>query len=395
MNCIRTPEHDPRASGRRWASRGSTSPATRATSTRSGAPRRQRHRDPQNRTHKKLIARLRGARLRAPPADAQHRSPREDPASAATASLGCQKGCKQSTMKTFLQDAADAGARFVVGCARRADPRRGRPRERRRGDGHPRRRLDHDADRRRPDRGGGLRRDRVAGPAAALGHRRPGGRQAPAAASRRRSSSASTSEPIEGWIGQIQSALSDQFNGMRGRARLPDRGHHRRARDRSRCRCPWRTARTQAAAAACSRSIAPFISVARDHGEGEVVLDAHGRAVTRWSLRDEVDARLFRRAMVELARLHQAGGRARDHHLLPAAPTLAPGRGLRGVPGGDRGGLAAPNDVAASPRTRWAPAGWAPTRRVGRRRPRPAARHRGRLDRRRLAPSPPRPASTR
>ncbi|HUB76943.1 MAG TPA: GMC family oxidoreductase N-terminal domain-containing protein, partial [Solirubrobacteraceae bacterium] len=31
----------------------------------------------------------------------------------------CQTGCKQSTMKTYLQDAADAGARFVVGA--RAD----------------------------------------------------------------------------------------------------------------------------------------------------------------------------------------------------------------------------------------------------------------------------------
>ena len=36
MNCIRTPEHIRARVGRRWASRGSTSPATRRTSTRSG-----------------------------------------------------------------------------------------------------------------------------------------------------------------------------------------------------------------------------------------------------------------------------------------------------------------------------------------------------------------------
>jgi choline dehydrogenase-like flavoprotein len=39
-----------------------------------------------------------------------------------------------------------------------------------------------------------------------------------------------------------------------------------------------------------------------------VVIDEHGRAVTRWSFGDEVDARLFRRAMVELAKLQRAAG---------------------------------------------------------------------------------------
>jgi choline dehydrogenase-like flavoprotein len=53
---------------------------------------------------------------------------------------------------------------------------------------------------------------------------------------------------------------------------------------------------------------APFISVARDHGEGEVVIDDYGRAVTRWSFDDEVDARLFRKAMCELAKLQLAAG---------------------------------------------------------------------------------------
>jgi choline dehydrogenase-like flavoprotein len=53
---------------------------------------------------------------------------------------------------------------------------------------------------------------------------------------------------------------------------------------------------------------APFVSVGRDHGSGEVVLDEHGRAVVRWELDDEVDARLARRANVELARLHRAAG---------------------------------------------------------------------------------------
>jgi choline dehydrogenase-like flavoprotein len=54
------------------------------------------------------------------------------------------------------------------------------------------------------------------------------------------------------------------------------------------------------------RHHAPFISVGRDHGEGEVVLDQQGQPLIRWSLSDEVDRRLFIRANVELAKLHHA-----------------------------------------------------------------------------------------
>jgi choline dehydrogenase-like flavoprotein len=56
------------------------------------------------------------------------------------------------------------------------------------------------------------------------------------------------------------------------------------------------------------RHHAPFLSVARDHGEGEVVLDAVGQPVVRWSASDQVDRRLLVRANVELARLHHAVG---------------------------------------------------------------------------------------
>jgi choline dehydrogenase-like flavoprotein len=53
---------------------------------------------------------------------------------------------------------------------------------------------------------------------------------------------------------------------------------------------------------------APFISVARDHGAGEVVLDDHGRALVRWSAEDKVDQRLLVKAHVELAKLQHAAG---------------------------------------------------------------------------------------
>jgi choline dehydrogenase-like flavoprotein len=57
--------------------------------------------------------------------------------------------------------------------------------------------------------------------------------------------------------------------------------------------------------------MAPFISVQRDHGSGEVVLDSYGRGLVRWSLDDEVDRRIFVRANQELARLHAAAGAER------------------------------------------------------------------------------------
>jgi choline dehydrogenase-like flavoprotein len=56
--------------------------------------------------------------------------------------------------------------------------------------------------------------------------------------------------------------------------------------------------------------LAPFITVARDHGSGEIVLDDLGRPVVRWDFDDAVDRRLAARAHVELARLQRAAGAA-------------------------------------------------------------------------------------
>ena len=43
-------------------------------------------------------------------------SPDDDPAFCGYCNAGCQQGCKQSALKTYLQDASDAGARVVVDC---------------------------------------------------------------------------------------------------------------------------------------------------------------------------------------------------------------------------------------------------------------------------------------
>ena len=71
---------------------------------------------------------------------------------------------------------------------------------------------------------------------------------------------------------------------------------------------PWGDGKQHKELMTSFRWQAPFISVARDHGSGEVVLDDLGRPVVHWGLGDPVDRRLAARANVELCRLHRAAG---------------------------------------------------------------------------------------
>ena len=306
MNCIRTPDHI----RREWAEMGVTG---------IDEPEYGEHIDAvwerlgvtssatsHNRTHKKLIEAC--ERLGYPHRDLTRNvdSSCEDPRVCGYCAFGCQKGCKQSTMKTFLQDAADAGARFLVGA--RAE-----------------RILTSDG------RASGVQATVVQGDGTSTSVRIDapavvvacGAIESPALLLRSGIGGEAAGkhlrlhpagvvlgvyeQPIEGWIGQIQSALSDEFVGCDGdhgflieaigltpalqAMSLPfvDGEDHKRTLSR------------------IFKYSAPFISVARDHGEGEVVIDDYGRAVTRWSF-DDVDARLFRRAMVELSKLHRAAG---------------------------------------------------------------------------------------
>jgi choline dehydrogenase-like flavoprotein len=221
-------------------------------------------------------------------------------------SLGCQRGCKRSAMKTWLQDASDSGAQAVVGC--RAEEI-----------------LVQDG------RAAGVRGTvtNPDGSTTALTVQAPivvvacGSIESPALLLRSGIGGPAVGknlrlhpafvvwgvydDPIDGWNGQIQSALSDHFfdiedgygflieaAGMLPAFMSPalpwmSGEHHKRLMSL----LPW---------------MAPFITVARDHGSGEIVLDDIGRPVVRWDFDDEVDARLAVLAHVELARLHEAGG---------------------------------------------------------------------------------------
>jgi choline dehydrogenase-like flavoprotein len=307
MNCIRTPEKI----RREWASMGLEG---------LDRPEYDAHIDAiwerlsvndaatsHNRTHRKLIDGC--ERLGYPHRQLTRNTDVacEDPRVCGYCFAGCQKGCKQSTMKTFLQDAAHAGARFVVGAraerilldgARAAGVQAT---------------VTHDD--------GSATTLTVNAPSVVVAC---GAIESPALLLRSGIGGAAAGkhlrvhpaslvlgvyeQPIEGWIGQLQSALSDQFADCEG-----EHGFLIEAVGASPAiqaiSLPWADGmqHKDLLARAFKRS-APFVSVARDHGEGEIVLDDHGRAVTRWSLRDEIDARMFRRAMVELARLQRAAG---------------------------------------------------------------------------------------
>ena len=260
----------------------------------------------QNRTHKRMIAACEELGYPHRPLTRNADTSCEDPGTCGYCYTGCQKGCKQSTMKTFLQDASDAGARFVVGArAERILTDGGRATgvaaSVTNADGTTTS-LEVSAPTVVVAAGSIespalLLRSGIGGPAAGRHLRlHPAGLVAGV-----------YEQPIEGWIGQIQSALSDQFKQCEG-----DWGFLIEATTVAPAivamSLPFEDGAAHKRTMSKLAHLAPFISVARDHGEGQVVIDEHGRAVTRWSLEDPVDERLFRRAIVELARLQRAAG---------------------------------------------------------------------------------------
>ncbi len=307
MNCIRTPEHI----RKEWAALGVEGIAEPEYEDHIEAIWRRLGVNgtatSQNRTHKKLIQACKelGYPHRALTRNTDVAC--EDPRVCGYCFAGCQKGCKQSTMKTFLQDAADAGARFVVGArAERILVQDGRA-------AGVQATVTH--------QDGSTSALKVDAPVVVLACgsiESPAlllrsGVGGPAAGKHLRLHPASLvmgvyDEPIEGWIGQIQSALSDQFTDCEG-----EHGFLIEATTVAPAilamSLPWVDgASHKELLARAFKFAAPFISVARDHGEGEVLIDEHGRALTRWSFADEIDARMFHRAMVELAKLHRAAG---------------------------------------------------------------------------------------
>jgi choline dehydrogenase-like flavoprotein len=229
----------------------------------------------------------------------------DDPKFCGYCNNACQQGCKRSTLKTYLVDAAAAGAEFLVDCkAERVLVEDGRA-------------------------AGVEATVTTAEGEVAVTIRAPtvvlaaGAMESPALLLRSGVGGPAVgrhlqlhpawivngvySEPVASWSGQIQSAVSFGMSHCEddagfliesltlspalwsGAMSFADPADHRRQMQKMAHMATWH-------------------GVSHDHGSGRVVLGEDGEAVVDWSLTDPVDRRVAARAHVEVARLHHDAG---------------------------------------------------------------------------------------
>ena len=307
-------------------------------------------------------------------------SPDDDPAFCGYCNAGCQQGCKQSALKTYLQDASDAGARVVVDCvADRVLVADGR--------------ATGVAARARAANGE-LVDLRIEAPVVVVA---AGGIESPALLLRSQLGGPAAGaflrlhptyfvggvydEVVNAWDGQFQALASFDFTRVvEGTGFLVESVNVSLPFWAG--ALPFGDGEAHKERMLRLRNVASWHAVTHDHGSGRVVLGADGEPVVRWELDDPVDRQLAARA-ARRARAHAPRARRRGDPDVPLGrPHVAPGRRLRGLH------RAARADVVRAHRLLGPPDGLVPHGRrpgeLGRRRVRGAARRRGRLDRRRL-----------
>jgi choline dehydrogenase-like flavoprotein len=253
-----------------------------------------------NRNAEVLVAGLEASGLE------HHRMPRnasldDDPRMCGYCNAGCQHGCKRSTLKTYLPDAAEAGARFVVGC-----------------------RVD------RVTTAGG----RATGVEATVGPTRlrvdaptvvvaAGGIETPALLLRSGIGGPQVGrnlrlhptymvtgvydEPVQAWTGQLITVMSFDFMQCEdgGGFFIAPLGLSPATWGGQ---SPWTDGRAAREHFLKFPHMASWHAISHDHGAGRVVLDGDGRALVQWDLSDPVDRRAAVRGHVELAKIHRAAG---------------------------------------------------------------------------------------
>jgi choline dehydrogenase-like flavoprotein len=235
-----------------------------------------------------------------------HRIPRnaelrDDPQFCGYCNAGCQQGCKRSTLKSYLQDAADAGARFLVDCfvdqvttaAGRATGVKAKV---------------------------GATEVTVIAPTVVVAC---GGIESPALLLRSGIGGPAVGknlrvhpsymitgvydEPVEAWNGQLITVMSFDFQHCLG-----DSGFYISPLGLSPAtwagQSPWVDGEAMREHFLKFPMMASWHSIAHDHGAGEVVLGDDRRALVRWNLDDHVDREVASRAHTELARVHHAAG---------------------------------------------------------------------------------------
>ena len=220
--------------------------------------------------------------------------------------FGDVTGAKNSTQKTWLQDAADAGARFVVNCrVERVLVEDGRA------TGVEGTYVDGEGRTARVT----VRAPTVVVAAGALDTPAVllrSGIGGPAAGDYLRLHPATAvagfyDTPQKGWWGPPQSGLSMAMANIEdGYGYLIETSHA--SPGVSGAAFPWHGGEAHKAIMAESPVTAAFVLLIRDRGHGTVTIDAAGNPVHQYPFDDELDQRIFRGGVEELVRLHEAGG---------------------------------------------------------------------------------------
>ncbi|HEV2061293.1 MAG TPA: FAD-dependent oxidoreductase [Solirubrobacteraceae bacterium] len=254
---------------------------------------------------------------------------KHDPAMAGYMGFGDQSGAKQSTLKTYLQDAVDRGARIVAQCwAERVIVEDGRA-------------TGIEAtwsDRLEPSRPPvkvTVRAPQVVLAAGAL--------ESPALLLRSGIGGPATGEylrlhpctatigdygeDMQAWWGPPHAGLVNEFANVEdGYGFLVEGVQYTTALGAS--AVPFTTAREHKQAMADFRNAATFIGLVRDRGHGRVTIDENGMAVPWYDLADALDIRNTHRALEAQVRLHHAAGARRIYGLAIGQPTWRVGDDL-------------------------------------------------------------------
>lgn len=233
--------------------------------------------------------------------------------------FGDQSGSKQGTLKTYLQDAFDAGARILVHTtAQRVLTEAGRA-------------AGVEATFADPATGRTcavtVRAPRVVVAAGTL--ESPAlllrsGLGGPAVGDHLRLHPCTATMGLYGtdlqaWWGAPHSGLIDEFRDVEdGYGYLIEGVQYTTAISGS--ALPWTGGREHKELMAGFRNGASFIGLVRDHGHGRVTIDAAGQAVPTYALTDPIDVRTTRHAMAQIARLHEAAGAMQIVPLAAGAP---------------------------------------------------------------------------
>jgi choline dehydrogenase-like flavoprotein len=243
--------------------------------------------------------------------------------------FGDRTGAKQSTLRTYLQDASDRGARLVTRCrAQRIVVERGHAAGVQATWSDPQNGERAQVTVRAPQvvvAGGALEspalllRSGIGGPA--IGnylHLHP-----------TIATVGFYDDDLEAWKGAPQAGLVDEHENIeREHGFLIETPQYTTALAAS--ALPYADARAHRRLMSNFRRAATFIAVLRDRGHGQVTIDRAGNPVVRYAIADELDLRNAHRAIEAHARLHAAAG---AHHILaiaadPDAPAWRRGQNL-------------------------------------------------------------------